>query len=306
MINWNRRTYTKEQFTEAWNSSRSMAECAKKLGLNVYGSTSKTMKSTATELGLSSEHMTGQAWNQGLKINPSPPKPIEEYLIDGSSLSSSYLKKRLLREGLLENECSAPYCMIKGMAVVNPFTGEEQKISYHLDHINGKNNDNRIENLRLLCPNCHSMTETYCRGQRTRRGLNPNLVCPDCSGPKGRKSTRCRGCSHKVQFGRTYAPLIVSLCKCGSEKGRYSDRCLNCEHASRKGRPGRPTVNYPPLNDLIQMLKDTNYTQVGKKLGVSDNAVRKYIKNRGIDPKTLTPIKQDATLDSTSPLGEAG
>jgi hypothetical protein len=68
MINWNRRKYTQEEFVNAWNSSLSIAEVADKLGCNKSGGGYKTLKTTASDLGLTSEHMTGKVWNQGERL----------------------------------------------------------------------------------------------------------------------------------------------------------------------------------------------------------------------------------------------
>ena len=79
-------------------------------------------------------------------------KELDELLVIGSSPSSAF-KSRLIKSGLLKEKCYL--CGI----------GPEWKgawLSLHLDHINGQRNDNRIENLRILCPNCHSQTTTYC------------------------------------------------------------------------------------------------------------------------------------------------
>jgi hypothetical protein len=62
------------------------------------------------------------------------------------------LNKRILKEKILKNECS--------VCEINEWNSKP--ISLHLDHINGISTDHRLENLRFICPNCHSQTDTYC------------------------------------------------------------------------------------------------------------------------------------------------
>lgn len=82
-----------------------------------------------------------------------PKYSLEEILIENSSYTNrTRLKIRLLKEHLIEYKCAI--CGNKG-------EWNNQPLTLQLDHINGINNDNRIENLRFLCPNCHSQTETY-------------------------------------------------------------------------------------------------------------------------------------------------
>ena len=69
------------------------------------------------------------------------------------------LKERLVKEGILEYKCAE--C---GISKWN-----NKPLSLHLDHINGINNDHRIENLRFLCPNCHSQTDTYAGKNRKHK-----------------------------------------------------------------------------------------------------------------------------------------
>lgn len=164
MINWNRRSYTKEQFVAAWSSAPSIAECARKLGLTIYGSTYTTLRTTAKECSLDEQHMTGQGWNKGSAYkNPNRVKPLIEWLTEDSSYTSSNnLKKRLIKEGFLKEVCVG----CGKDEVLNPFLDKLVKIPLQLDHINGRNRDNRIENLRLLCPTCHALTPTFCRGNK--------------------------------------------------------------------------------------------------------------------------------------------
>jgi 5-methylcytosine-specific restriction endonuclease McrA len=72
-------------------------------------------------------------------------------LLSSPQRDRKHVKTRLVREGLLKNSCQS--C---GLA-----SWHGKPLNMHLDHINGVKNDNRLENLRMLCPNCHSQTPTY-------------------------------------------------------------------------------------------------------------------------------------------------
>ena len=160
-IVWSRRRYSEEEFVVACSSARSIAECAVILGLVPAGGTYKTIKNTAKHLGIDISHMGGQAWSRGLRTYDNSKRPLDEVLVEDSVYSSYSLKRRLLYEGLLEPKCYAPYCPVPNPSV-NPFTGEPIPLKLALDHINGNNRDNRLENLRLLCYHCHGETDTYC------------------------------------------------------------------------------------------------------------------------------------------------
>ena len=100
-------------------------------------------------------HFTGNAWNKGMKgLYSSIKTSLEEILIENSIYSSSKLKPRLIKAGLMKEECLS-------CGLGNTWNGKS--IVLQLDHINGNCADNRLENLRILCPNCHSQTRTYCR-----------------------------------------------------------------------------------------------------------------------------------------------
>jgi len=87
-------------------------------------------------------------------------KPMNEILVENSSHScNSIFKKRLVKEKILKYYCHNALCILHNADMI---TWCNEPIVLHLDHINGIRNDNRKENLRFLCPNCHSQTKTYC------------------------------------------------------------------------------------------------------------------------------------------------
>lgn len=279
-IVWSRRTYTEQEFIESWNNSLSIAECARRLNLTIYGGTYKTLKYTAEFLNLSSNHMTGQGWNKDGIKNPSI-KPIEYYLVENGTITSSSLKNKLLKAKLLENKCYAPYCPVPN-PTVNPFTGEIKELKLSLDHINGVNNDNRIENLRLLCYHCHGETETWCRGknkkqsQKSKQALEfakrqkylRNMDICECGELKSKKAKTCMEC-RKKKF----------KCECGKSKSIKSKLCLECANNKRK----RMIIDSP--EDILEKLnKGKSYVAIGKDNNVSDNAIRKFLIRNNIQP----------------------
>lgn len=180
-INWNKRKYTKEEFIEAWNTSESIAECSRKLGLGYLGH-QKAHEMTARLLGLSKDHMRVKEKDfTGRRSR----RPLEELLIaDSDYTNSSGLRKRLINEGVFEPVCSG----CKRATWINFLTGEEEPMNLTLDHINGVNYDNRIENLRILCPTCHSYTPTFCGKNKA------NITKCGCGKRIDPKSKFCNTC----------------------------------------------------------------------------------------------------------------
>lgn len=85
-------------------------------------------------------------------------------LKNNSGASNSTIKKRIVKEKLLEYKCFNNNCLLNKYNItnfINPNSNIQCKIKLDLDHINGNNKDNRLENLRFLCPQCHTCTDTY-------------------------------------------------------------------------------------------------------------------------------------------------
>lgn len=162
-----RRSWTDGQLIAAAKTSQSYRAVLLKLGLVPAGGNYEQIKRRIKELAISTEHFMGKGWNTGLQFVPKPAQPLEKLLIQDSTAQSFVLKKRLFAEGL-----KSPYCELCGWAE----TSSDGRVPVELDHINGNHHDNRIENLRILCPNCHSLQPTH-RGRNKKVRLVKMKMC---------------------------------------------------------------------------------------------------------------------------------
>ena len=161
MVNWYKRKYTQKEFIQAWLSSKTIGEVAKKLGCNHSGGGYVVLRTAAQQLNLPTDHMIEYGLNAGPGYNHIKFIPLSEILVANSTYTCiARLKIRLLRAGLLAARCYAEDCGLTEW--------KGKSISLQLDHINGDKRDHRIENLRLLCPNCHSQTDSFA-GRNKRR-----------------------------------------------------------------------------------------------------------------------------------------
>ena len=153
------RTWSDDDLRMAVADATSVAGVIRLLGLKVGGSVYLMIKERMTALRLDTSHFTGQGWSRGMKVTCNPGRPLDEILVANSTYrSTAALRRRLLKEGLLE-----PRCARCGIVEWN---GEAAPLQ--LDHINGDRRDHRLENLRLLCPNCHAQTDTWCGKNKGR------------------------------------------------------------------------------------------------------------------------------------------
>ena len=147
---------TKEELQDIVNNSNTWQEIMYNLGYTANrGNSYKKMKEHLIELNIDTSKL-----DVNNKARYSHPKySLDEILVENSTYTNmTKLKDRVLKTGLLETKCA-----ICGITDWN-----NMPLVLQLDHINGNNRDNRIENLRLLCPNCHSQTETFSGKNATR------------------------------------------------------------------------------------------------------------------------------------------
>lgn len=225
--------YSESAAREAIAASTNWSQALRLLGLRAAGGNHAVLKRWARVWGISTDHFRSFA-HVGAHLRRDA-LPLEQVLVEGSAYSRSSLKRRLYESGLKSRACE-----MCGQ-------GEEwrgRRLSLILDHINGVHDDNRLENLRIVCPNCAATLETHCARN------TPLRTCPTC----GTEFRRSRG-------GQTYCSL-------------------RCWHASPafKAVERQRKVPRPSYEQLVADLRELSWVAVGAKYGVSDNAVRKWMR----------------------------
>lgn len=147
-----------KEIAHAVAESRSRAEALRRLGVPTDSRGYRRLAEWIDITGVDVSHWRGQAWAKGRR-RPDRQIPITDSLVKGQLRASSDLRKRLIREGIKAQRCE----QCAGA------TWQGRPMPLELDHINGDRTDNRLKNLRILCPNCHAQTPTY-RGRNIGRG----------------------------------------------------------------------------------------------------------------------------------------
>lgn len=227
-----------DQFANLVKKAKKPKDVLSYFGLENIGGNSRTMWSRIREQGLSTAHfVTAEEWRAS-RLWTTSAVPLSEVMVENSTYSRQTLKARLIREGVLKEECA-----ICGL----PPMWNGKRLVLRLDHENGVRNDNRERNLRLLCPNCDSQLDTFC-GRLNKR--NATKKCVKCGGKRKMRRGAERKCS----------------------------TCANTE--LEKAR-------WPTPDKLVRMCRSEGNSAVGRRLGVSETAVRKRLKKVLADRLTV-------------------
>ena len=226
-------------YIELIKNSNSLCEVCKKAGIVHTTGNYKTLKKIILENDIDISHFKR---NGGAYVKP---RAIEEYLVKGSQITSYKLKNKLFLAGLKEKRCE---CCGNTEWMGKP-------INLELHHKNGDPRDNRIENLEILCPNCHSYTDTY-------SGKNQKMNIRE----KEERSKRKPKKEKTVKRVEMKKEKTVKRAKMKKE---------------RKGKLDGYTIN----KFLADFSECNSFVGVGKMNGVSDNGIRRWCKRNGLPTK---------------------
>ena len=154
-----KRLWTKEELKKAIKNSYSYRQVLSKIGLKEAGGNYVQLKKYIKEYSFDDSHFKGRGWNKGLHFSFVPRIPLKKILVRNSYFQSYKLKNRLIKEGL-----KLPYCEECGWAK----RSKSGRLPLELHHIDGNSHNNRLENLQILCPNCHSLQPNY-RGRKKKK-----------------------------------------------------------------------------------------------------------------------------------------
>jgi hypothetical protein len=247
-----KRKCTIEEVIEAVKTSFTISEVLRKLGyVATTGGNYLTIRRVIKENGIDTSHFKGSGWAAGKSSHNA--RPLEEYLTENSHYHTS-LKEKIVRAGLLVNACHV-------CGIPPEWNGKTLKLQ--MDHKNGNKFDNRIENLRLICPNCHSQTPTFCR-TTVDNGQVAQMV-------EARRLER-RKCEFESRLGHH---IVCSVCKKSfvSNSSRKRKYCsVECARFFNRKVVERPSKE--ALKNEIE--NGSSWAALAKKYGVSDTTVRKW------------------------------
>ncbi len=239
-----------ELIKEIIAKSNSKTEVLEKLNLKNNGGNYNTLSYFIQSNNIDISHFTPKKPRKSEFVSY---PDIEEVLVKNSPYrSTSSLKSRLYNERL-----KVRICELCGQDE----TWQGKKMSLILDHINGDRHDNRIENLRIVCPNCNATLETHCRGLNLKQDRKYN------------KSKKCDkdGCENMIRKSHNYC---ISCWKEIRKSGKDESEKISFEDAMKKRRK----VHRPSYEQLLLEVSEFGYVSTGKKYKVSDNTIRKWIK----------------------------
>lgn len=295
--------YTDKQLLEnKILESRSYRELLTKLGENFndrkkYFTLLRKVKQSIKYFNLDVKHFLGKGWSKGLKISESR-RPMEDYFNGKVKIGSSQLKERLLKFGYKEHRCE----------ICNNTKWNNLLIPIQLHHKDGNSQNNRLENLQILCPNCHAQTETFCKSKNksTTNRVSDEIIILNVPlsysiNEVAKKSGLSKAYPNYLRIKKLINNLNLKL----KEKPLKIKKEID-PNWRKKPKFDKRKVVHPSKEELEKLVWEKPTSQIAKDYGLSDKSIEKWCKNlnvskppRGYWQKILT--RRDEIGDTCDP-----
>lgn len=230
--------YTKEVLEEAVKDVFSYAQLIKKLGKRQSGGLQHHLTKLVKFYETDVSHFKGKGWAKGtMSLNKRDKQSFINNILclNGKGWNGSIIRDRLIEFNIKKYECE----------ICNNTKWLNKKIKLELHHLDGNNKNNELNNLQLLCPNCHSFTDNH--------GV------------------------YNIKKDSGYVKVTNKCINCRCVVKNRSTRCVNCEHIRRGG-----LINKPSVDILKKEVKESSYIAVGRKYGVSHTTVKRWINKNSL------------------------
>ena len=221
---------------EVVSSSYSIKECLEKLGCPSGHGNYPTFYKYKRLYNIDTSHFTRKEVKN--TKNKGEYRPVADYKNENpAAIKGSIFLRKLIKEGYKEYRCEK--------CGITEWNGEEIKLQLH--HLDGNHYNWDVDNLQVLCPNCHSQTDNFC-GKATRR----------------KKKAFCKNCGKPIS------------------NDNETGLCLKCLHKEKRkvDWPSKEELSF-----LLENEKG-NFSAVSRKFGVSDVAIRKWCRHYGLPDKS--------------------
>lgn len=221
-------TIEKEQLQQLTNESKSFREILEKLNMEYTSGNYRSLRRRLREDNINLTNMNLEFRPRKMRVEQLTEKRFllqrsnDELFVENGTAYTETVKRRIIKDELIPYNCQI--CNVGD-------NWQSKRLTLILDHVNGISNDHRLSNLRFLCPNCNSQTDTFCG----RNNLRLKSKCPKCKQPFEGMGSVCKKChydqtSFKIEkdvlekmlsIHKTYKNVGIEMGVCGTTVRKY-------------------------------------------------------------------------------------